>query len=134
MMVNLAERGWQPPDKHIDLPPGMTPFLHFPSQTESADYRNTWFKNMRSYWRFRFGDAVIGIHDEFAQLHIKDSDFDLFIGAYQHEMNDLAMGRMREPLIPVNPYGIQDVAKGLERLADQLNPVTSVPVGSAHQP
>jgi hypothetical protein len=125
MMVNLAERGWQPPNGHIDLPPGDTPFLHFPTQTESADYRNTWFRNMTNYWRFRFGDSVVGVHDEFAQLHIKDRDLDSFVESYELDVKDLARGITAGARSPVNPYEIQDVANSLVRLADQLSPAVA---------
>ena len=134
MMVNMAERGWQPPDEHVDLPPGDTPFLHFPAQTESADYRNTWFNNMRFSWRSHFGTSVIEVHDEFALLHLKDRDLDSFVQSYELEENNLSRGLVREPLDPVNPFVIQEVAKSLVRLADQLNPVVGTQVGSPTQP
>ena len=54
MMIDVVERGYQPPGGHIDLPAGDKPFLHLPTPTDSKDYQDTWWRNMRSSFRFFF--------------------------------------------------------------------------------
>jgi hypothetical protein len=114
MMIDVAERGWQPATGHIDLPPGDKPFLHSPMPTDPRDYQDTWWKNMRSSFRFHFGQRVIDIHDEFAQNHLRDQNLDDWVKEYQSE------GNRPDSILPVNPHQIQAIADSLVALANQL--------------
>jgi hypothetical protein len=121
MMIDVVERGYQPPGGHIDLPAGDKPFLHLPMPTDSKDYRDTWWRNMRSSFRFHFGQPVIDIHDEFSQLHLRDQNLDDWVKEYQSE------GNRPDSILPVNPHQIQQIADSLVALANRLTPSVSQP-------
>jgi hypothetical protein len=114
MVMDMVRRGYQPPGGHIDLPNGEKPHLHLPTPADTKDYQDTWWRNMRHSFRFHFGQRLIEIHDEFAQLHLRDRDLDDWVKEYQYD------GNRPDSIMPVNAFEVQRLADSLTALANRL--------------
>jgi len=128
MMRYLRRMGWQsqgylPPPTDLaaiwNFPPGRD--WHFPTHVDGTQYRDAWFNTIRGYWRFQFGDETVEVHDEFAQLLLRDSNLDRTVRYYKQEQDELKNHQI-PPHTPFGPNEIQDVAVSLRRLAEKVKP------------
>jgi hypothetical protein len=116
MMLDLYERGWM--EGRVTLPPGKRVWEHEPGPGDKPEVIYSWFNRATGYFRFKFGQQVLDIHDEYAKLNFRDRDLDYFAKSYPGALHT------SNPE-PVNTWGISEVADSLRRLADQLPPKTT---------
>jgi hypothetical protein len=120
MILDLVRRGWQPPGEQRLAMFG-EPFMHFPMYDDSPEYHDMWWKGMRLHFNFRYTPRLIEIHDEFADLHIKDQILDNYLKFYQDVSKDPVV-----PL-PADTSQIQMIAATLVEFSNRLNPSRAQP-------
>jgi hypothetical protein len=128
MMRYVCKMDWHGPGA-LPLPPDLATIWnfpsgrdwHYPTHLDSPQYRDSWFKTIIAYWRFRFGDETVQVHDEFAQLLLRDMNLDRIVRDYKKEQELLEKHQI-PPHTPFGPTEIQDVAISLRRMAEKVNP------------
>lgn len=110
IMENLWSHGWKGgPWDSIRMPKGFVQVQKMPD-LHDVQANLQWVKNRSSYFRFRFLQRVIEMRDEFAQLHLRDTQLDEYL---KNERMDSAFN--------IPPQSIQSVAERLRVLADKAD-------------
>jgi hypothetical protein len=90
---------------------------HYP-EPQDRKGQVEWTHFRTAYFRFRFRDRVIGIRDEFVQLHLRNQELDRFLDSEKgYEEWEKKMPTAVPDLLPQE---IQEVAEQLRSLAEKV--------------
>lgn len=111
IMESLYERGWMGGKAKLRDP---EMFLYpEPGPRDPEAVQLAWFKHVRDYFNAEFTAKVLGIHQEFADLHRHDQKLDEFVQRFRKNSSDQ---------FPINAWDVTDVAQSLCKLARELPP------------
>jgi hypothetical protein len=120
IMKKMYQRGWM--EGRVTLPPGVIVVHHEPGPSASSEEQLKYIEINRGYFRFRFAQQLLNMHQEFAELHLHDYDLDQFSDEFQRVTAEYPnRPTTAQPFLP--PYSLtqmQDVAQSLVKLANQL--------------